>query len=108
VAGNRPVFRYSAGNTMIEDYIIPQGGALPSYTRQLTLSGSGRFYYLAGADGFIEKRGQSWKIGKSLKLTIDAPGKPILRNGPGGKELLVPVDVKGRAVIRAKYEWDLN
>ena len=64
--------------------------------------------YLAGADGLIEKRGDSWKIGKNLKVTLDAPDKPILRDGANGKELLVPVAVKGKAIIRAKYEWDLN
>ena len=34
--------------------------------------------------------------------------EPVLRDGPDGKELLIPVDVKGKAVIRARYEWDLN
>ncbi len=104
----RPVFRYSAGETMIEDYVIPQGGPLPSYTRQITFSGSGKYYYLAGADGSIEKRGNSWKVGKTLKVTLDSPDEPILRDGADGRELLVPVDVKGKAVIRARYEWDLN
>ena len=56
----------------------------------------------------IEKRGESWKVGKTLKITIDSPDEPILREGAGGKELLVPVTVRGKAVIRAKYEWDLN
>ena len=102
------MFRYSAGETMIEDYVIPQGGPLPSYTRQITFSGSGKYYYLAGADGSIEKRGDSWKIGKTLKVTLDAFAEPILRDGANGRELLVPVEVKGKAVIRAMYEWDLN
>jgi len=108
VEGRRPVFSYTAGNTVIEDYVIPQGGPLPSFTRQLTLTGSGKYYYLAGADGLIEKRGDSWKIGKNLKVTLDTPDKPILRDGANGKELLVPLEVKGKAIIRAKYEWDLN
>ena len=108
VEGRRPVFKYTAGNTVIEDYVIPQAGALPSFTRQLTLTGSGKYYYLAGADGQIEKRGDSWKIGKNLKVTLDTPDKPILRDGADGKELIVPVEVKGKAIIRAKYEWDLN
>lgn len=108
VEGRRPVFRYTAGETVIEDYVIPVGGPLPSYTRQLTLTGSGKYYYLAGADELIVKSGNNWKIGTSLKVTLDAPGEPVLRDGPDGKELLVPVDVKGKAVIRAKYEWDLN
>jgi|TARA_B100000959_G_scaffold283907_1_gene353986 mono/diheme cytochrome c family protein len=109
VESQRPVFRYSAGETMIEDYVIPQGGPLPSYTRQITFSGSGKYYYLAGADSSIEKvGGNSWKIGKTLKVTLDASAEPILRDGPDGKELLVPVDVKGKADIRARYEWDLN
>ncbi|SVC83627.1 uncharacterized protein METZ01_LOCUS336481, partial [marine metagenome] len=108
VEGRRPVFKYTADNTVIEDYVIPQGGALPSFTRQLTFTGSGKYYYLVGADGSIEKRGNGWKIGNSLKVTLDSPDEPILRDGAGGKELLVPVEVKGKAIIRAKYEWDLN
>ncbi len=104
----RPVFRYSAGKTMIEDYVIPQAGPLPSFTRQLTLTGSGKYYYLAAADAVIAKSGNSWKVGDSLKLTIDASVVPILRDGPSGKELLVPIDVKGKAILRAKFEWDLN
>ena len=108
VEGRRPIFKYTAGKTVIEDYVIPQAGALPSFTRQLTLTGSGRYYYLAAADGLIEKRGNSWKVGKTLKITIDSPDEPILREGAGGKELLVPVTVRGKAIIRAKYEWDLN
>ena len=108
VEGRRPIFKYTAGETVIEDYVIPQAGALPSFTRQLTLTGSGKYYYLAAADGFIEKRGNSWKIGKTLKLTLDSPDAPILREGANGKELLVPITVRGKAIIRAKYEWDLN
>ena len=108
VEGRRPVFKYSAGDTVIEDYVIPEAGALPSFTRQLTLTGSGKYYYLAAADGSIEKQGNSWKVGSVLKLTIDSPDNPILRDGANGKELLVPVEVKGKAIIRAKYEWDLN
>ena len=108
VEGRRPIFKYTAGETVIEDYVIPQAGALPSFTRQLTLTGSGQYYYLAAAEGFIEKRGNSWKIGKTLKLTLDSPDAPILREGASGKELLVPITVRGKAIIRAKYEWDLN
>ena len=108
VEGRRPVFKYTAGETVIEDYVIPEAGALPAFTRQLTLTGSGKYYYLAAADGFIEKRGDSWKVGKNLKLTLDSPDAPILRDGANGKELLVPVTVDGKAILRAKYEWDLN
>ena len=50
------VFKYTAGETVIEDYVIPEAGALPAFTRQLTLTGSGKYYYLAAADGFIELR----------------------------------------------------
>jgi len=109
VEGRRPVFKYTAGDTIIEDYVIPEAGALPSFTRQITLTGSGRYYYLAAADGSIEKQGDSWKIGNTLKLTlIDAQEKPILRDGANGKELLVPIEAKGKAILRAKYEWSLN
>tara|TARA_Y100000588_G_scaffold91385_1_gene98690 strand:+ start:7767 stop:9437 length:1671 start_codon:yes stop_codon:yes gene_type:complete len=104
----RPTFLYSAGQTRIEDYIVPQAAPLPSFIRQLTLTGSGKYYYLAATDGTITKEGRSWKIGTGLKLTITAPGEPILRDGDGGKELIVPIDLKGKAVINAKYEWDLN
>ena len=102
------MFKYTAGETVIEDYVIPEAGALPAFTRQLTLTGSGQYYYLAAADGFIEKRGDSWKVGKNLKLTLDSPDAPILRDGANAKELLVPVTVDGKAILRAKYEWDLN
>jgi hypothetical protein len=105
VEGRRPIFKYTAGNTVIEDYVIPQAGALPSFTRQLTLTGSGKYYFLAAADAVIEQRGNSYQIGKSLKVTIDSPAAPILRAAAGGKELLVPVTVRGKAIIRAKYEW---
>ena len=108
VEGRRPIFKYTAGETVIEDYVIPVGGPLPSFTRQLTLTGSGQYYFLAGTGDAIEKDGTSWKLGQSLKVTLDTPGEPILRDGPGGKELLVPIDVKGKALLRAKYEWDLN
>ena len=108
VKGRRPVFRYSAGKTMIEDYVIPQAGQLPSFTRQITLTGRGSYYFLAAADDLIEKRGASWKVGKTLKLTLDASVKPILRDGANGKELLVPLRVNGKTTIRARYEWDLN
>ena len=47
-------------------------------------------------------------MGKNLKLTIDSLDAPILRDGANGKELLVPVTVDGKAILRAKYEWDLN
>ena len=107
VEGRRPVFKYTAGNTVIEDYVIPEAAALPSFTRQLTLTGSGKYYYLAGTDADIKKVGNSWKVGK-LKLTIDSSDTPILRDGSGGKELIVPIDVKGKAIIRTKHEWDLN
>jgi len=108
VEGRRPVFKYTAGQTVIEDYAIPEVGALPSFTRQLTFTGSGKYYYLAAADGFIEKQGNSWKVGKILKLTLDTSDALILRDGADGKELLVPVTVDGKAILRAKYEWDLN
>ena len=108
VEGRRPVFKYTAGQTVIEDYAIPEAGALPSFTRQLTFTGSGKYYYLAAADGFIEKQGNSWKVGKILKLTLDTSDALILRDGADGKELLVPVTVDGKAILRAKYEWDLN
>ena len=108
VEGRRPVFKYTAGQTVIEDYVIPEVGALPSFTRQLTFTGSGKYYYLAAADGFIEKQGNSWKVGKILKLTLDTSDALILRDGADGKELLVPVTVDGKAILRAKYEWDLN
>ena len=108
VEGRRPVFKYTAGETVIEDYVIPQAGPLPSFTRQLPLTGSGKYYFLAAADELIEKRGNSWKIGETLKLTLDSPDAPILRDGANGKELLVPIAVRGKAIIRAKYEWDLN
>ena len=107
VEGRRPVFKYTTGNTVIEDYVIPEAAALPSFTRQITLTGSGKYYYLAGTDADIRKAGNSWKVGK-LKLTIDSSDNPILRDGSDGKELIVPVEVKGKAIIRAKYEWDLN
>jgi len=106
--GRRPIFKYTAGGTVIEDYVIPEAGALPSFTRQITLTGSGKFYYLAAADGSIEKQGDSWKVGDSLKITLDAQEKPILRDGAHGKELLMPIEVKGKTTLRAKYEWDLN
>ena len=108
VEGRRPVFKYTAGQTVIEDYAIPEVGALPSFTRQLTFTGSGKYYYLAAADGFIEKQGNSWKVGKILKLTLDTSDALILRDGADGKELLVPVTVDGKAILRTKYEWDLN
>ena len=108
VEGQRPVFKYTAGDTMVEDYIIPQGGVLPSFTRQLTLTGGGQFYYLAAADDSIVKNGNSWKIGKILKLSLDSLDKPILRKGKNGMELIVPITVRNKAIIRAKYEWDLN
>ena len=108
VEGRRPVFRYTAGEAEIEDYVIPKAGVLPSFTRQLTITGRGKFYYLAASDGVIEQQGKSWKVGKTLELTLDTRAKPILRDGAGGKELLVPVDVNGKVVIRARYEWDLN
>ena len=107
VEGRRPVFKYTAGKTVIEDYIIPQAAALPSFTRQLTLAGSGKYYYLAGVDASITKDGNSWKVGK-LKLTIDSPDAPILRDGQDGKELIVPIDVKGKAILRVKHEWNLE
>jgi len=107
VEGRRPIFKYTAGKTVVEDYIIPQAAALPSFTRQLTLTGSGKYYYLAGADASITKDGNSWKVGK-LKLTIDSPDAPILRDGQGGKELIVPIDVKGKAILRVKHEWNLE
>ena len=106
--GRRPVFLYTAGETSIEDYVTPHAGALPSYTRQITIHGKGKFYYLAAADDSIEKRGGSWKVGKTIKLTLDAAGSPVLRDGDSGKELLVPIHSNGKAVIRATYEWDLN
>ena len=56
----------------------------------------------------IRDRGNSWKVGNTLKLTLDTPDAPILRDGANGKELLVPVTVDGKAIMRAKYEWDLN
>ena len=62
----------------------------------------------AGHDATIEKRGTSWKVGKTLLLTLDVPGTPVLRDGAGGKELLVPVELNGKAVLRATYEWDLE
>ena len=108
VEGRRPVFKYTAGDTVIEDYVIPESGALPSFTRQLTLTGNGKYYYLAAADGSIEKQGNSWKVGSGLKLTIDSLDKPILRDGANGKELLVPIEINGKAILRTKYEWDLN
>jgi hypothetical protein len=88
--------------------VIPEAGALPSFTRQITFTGDGKFYYLAAADDSIEKQGNSWKVGDSLKLTLDSQEKPILRDGVNGKELLVPIEVTGKATLRAKYEWDLN
>jgi mono/diheme cytochrome c family protein len=108
VEGRRPIFKYTAGDTVIEDYVIPEAGALPSFTRQITFTGDGKFYYLAAADDSIEKQGNSWKVGDSLKLTLDSQEKPILRDGVNGKELLVPIEATGKATLRAKYEWDLN
>ena len=105
--GRRPVFKYTAGETVIEDYVIPEAGALPAFTRQLTLTGSGQYYYLAAADGFIEKRGDSWKVGKNLKLTLDSPDAPILRDG-ANEGTAGACDCAGKAILRAKYEWDLN
>ncbi len=108
IEGRRPVFKYTAGKTVIEDYVIPKGGKLPSFTRQLTISGHGKFYYLAAADDDIQRQGDGWKVGKTLRLTLETPAEAFLRDGASGKELLVPLDVKGELRIRARYEWDLN
>jgi len=108
VQGRRPVFRYTAGETTIEDYVIPKAGKLPSFTRELRLSGTGKYYYLAAADKHIEQRGKRWKVGNLLLLTLEVPGEPILREHAGKKQLLVPIDLDGEAVLRVTCEWDLD
>ena len=56
VEGRRPVFKYTASETVIEDYVIPEAGALPAFTRQLTLTGSGKYYYPPPPTGSLRNR----------------------------------------------------
>lgn len=109
VEQQRPVFRYRAGELTIEDYCIPQGGERPSLTRQLTITGSGNIWYLAAAHTDIVAKDGAWKVGKNLKITLSAaPAVPVLRENGGRKELLVPLKVDGKTVIRQQYQWDLE
>ncbi len=109
VEQQRPVFRYRAGAVLVEDYFIPQGGEKPGFTRQLTLTGSGQTWYLAAAHADLVPKEGGWKVGKDLKITLTgAPSAPILRTNGGRKELVVPLKVDGKIVLRQQYQWEFE
>jgi len=105
---DRPLFRYSFGDVMIEDFPNALAGKDATIQRTLLLSTSkpaDDLYFRAAVGNKIDALKDGWYRIDGWKLKLEG-GKPQIRQSGGKKELLVPIRFKdGKAQIAQHFEW---
>jgi hypothetical protein len=105
-----PAFRYRFGDVSVEDYLTPKSeGELMALVRTLNFSAAkpvDNLYFLAAAGNKIEAGEKGWyEVNGNLRIHIDSPDAPVIRESKGRKELLVPLKLKDKAKVGLEYEW---
>ncbi|MBT3569873.1 MAG: hypothetical protein HN494_13565 [Opitutae bacterium] len=106
----RPTFLYEFSGTKIRDFPSASAELAPYLTREFTIEGGteeGKLHYLAAAGSKIESREESYLV--DGKYAVSFPGsknlKPVLRESSGRKELLLPLQTKGKLSFIQRYDW---
>ena len=96
----RPTFRYALGDNTVEEKVVPvlkPGGTV--LRREFKITGDGKnLYLLAGTGKDIDHTSMTdWVVDGSLEIQIDGKdaGEGIVRESDAGKQLLIPVQMKG-------------
>ena len=110
----RPIFRYSIFNLVIEDYPVPVKGEGKYATLKRTLKFEGPndtkdLWFRAAVAGKIESMGgRRYRIDGIWTTEAGETGteEPVIRTSAGKKELLIPVRLKNdKAEITLHYIW---
>ncbi len=106
----RPTFLYSYKDILIEDFPnAVETKASPGIRRVFTVqakAGTDNLYFRAAVGDKIEALGDGWYRLNDLRIRIEAPGMPMLRQSGAKMELLVPVRFQGDAVkIVQEFAW---
>jgi mono/diheme cytochrome c family protein len=105
----RPTFLYSFGSLKVEDYFAPVGQEeVYVMQRSLKLEGTaaGQVYFRAAAGDIAAAGDGSFKIDGRWTMRIKATTKPLIREGDGRKELLVPIALRhGTCEIVQEFDW---
>jgi hypothetical protein len=113
-AQRQPIFMYRLGDIAIEEQPLPvprEGGV--ALARKFHLMGAppdaGKLWLLAAAGAKVEQQSPGvWKVDDKLTVRVAAPqgAKEIVRDGALGKQLLVPLDLKGGgASVEIDMAW---
>lgn len=96
----RPTFRYTLSGNTIEEKVVPvlrPGGTI--LRREFKITGPGQnLYLLAGTGKDIDHTSTTdWVVDGDMEIQIDGKdaGEGIVRESDEGKQLLIPVQVKG-------------
>ncbi len=103
-ADRRPTFHYTlADGTRVDDFYRPTtGGVRPNLERRIALSerkaNGGELYFRAAVGKRITPLDGDWfEIDGLWRVRIvGGAGRPIVRNGAGGRELIVPLGADDR------------
>jgi cytochrome c553 len=111
----RPTFHYTLGDVDIHEQPLPvlkPGGA--TLTRRFTVSSkepARDLYFQAAAGNKIESKSPGvWMVDDKVTVRI-VPGdgmeklEPVIRDEKGGRQLVVPVPVKGSASFDLEVSW---
>lgn len=110
-AKQAPTFRYAYNDIAIEDFTAPRGeGELFVLRRELTATAEkapGDVWHRAVvANTIVEQKPGVYRIDDSWTLTVIGPGKPVIREASGKKELLAPLIFEGvKAKLVTEFEW---
>lgn len=90
-----PIFRYQLYGGAVEDSVRPLSGG-EGFTRTISFRGApeGAYLRLAAASSIVDQGKGVYLIGDKawyLKLEESGNAKPIIRDQPTGKELLLPI-----------------
>jgi hypothetical protein len=106
----RPTFLYEFSGMKIRDFPSASAELAPYLTRKFTIEGrteEGKLHYLAATGSEIESRQETYLV--DGKYSVSFPGlknlKPVLRESAGRKELLLPLQVKGKLSFVQRYDW---
>jgi mono/diheme cytochrome c family protein len=106
-----PTFRYSFGDVTVHDVTTPKmDGEIAMLVRKLSFDAKqpvNDLHFLAATGGKIAPAEKGWYVvDDKLRIHVDAPQSPIIRDSKGRKELLIPVKLNGgQAQVGLEYEW---
>ena len=105
-----PTFRYQFGDVSVEDFAAPKAeGEIMSLSRTLNFKAAksvDQLHFLAAIGKTIEPAEKDWYVvNDTLRIRIESPDPPLIRESQGRKELLVPVKLTDKAKVGLEYEW---